>query len=57
MENPKNSQHLPQGDTEGIRRAIRRMKREKKTLKTKPHMNDKELEKQAALVGSRLQKH
>ena len=27
---PKNSQHLPQGDTEGIKRAIRRMKREKK---------------------------
>lgn len=51
MENPENSQHFPQGDTEGIRRAIRRMKREK-NLKTKPQMNDKELGKQAALAGS-----
>ena len=32
-------------------------KRRKKNLKTKPQMNDKELGKQAALVGSQLQKH
>jgi len=41
----------------GNQESYKKDEKRKKTLKTKPHMNDKELEKQAALVGSRLQKH